>query len=270
MSNLTRMFELTRQVQAQGAMTGGDVRVSREYIQQLLETLADAIRTTGGDVPKSAAAVLTDMHQAVLGGGSLHGVRAATVEDRLRHLERVLPFLPPAGVLAEMRTTIDRVSEGAQRDSADLHKRLERIEPYFKDEDGSYIPITWSLAASPSRIDALGRRLAAIEKRLTPPNPEDSWALLLPNEATAAIEQLQKEFAEMRGLPDVVHEWSEAFNRRLKGVDIELGSLNARLTRGLRHLNEQWSNLRRRLSALLSWDRDGSGTEGTSGGTPVG
>jgi chromosome segregation ATPase len=121
------------------------------------------------------------------------------------------------------------VSNGAQRDSADLHKRLQ-----------------------------------AIERRLVPPNPDGSWALLTTPEATTAIERLETELAEIRK-----HYGDEAYSdrqmsNRILAAEEKAAQADARsrtivtkvseLDRGLKQLQAQWANLRQRFKALLSSD----------------
>jgi cell division septum initiation protein DivIVA len=236
--SLAEMYRHVIDVTAQCRVSpSGDVRVSAEFLNGLLETLAEGIRNQGGSVG-------AELDPRARQQAPMH-VEHAELFQRITRLEQALPFVATGGMVAEVREIAERVSEGAQRDSADLHKRL-----------------------------------AVIEKRLMPPAPEDSWALMLPNEVTAAIEQIQKEFAKFRA--DYGH---DAANHRSLRVEIltlrdQVVSVDGRsrtivskvgeLDRGFKHLQRQWDKLRARLRALLSLDRDGSGTEGTPGGTSVG
>lgn len=184
------------------AAHGGDLNIRGADVQKLLDVLAEALRTTGHERPW-------------------------TVEERLTRLERSF-FDDGEWVSEPWRRAVENVSEGAQRDSADLH-----------------------------------RRVSALETRLTMPDPDGmSWALLTTPEATAAIGRLETELAEFRKREadrdydrramlasiQVAEKVAESAQQRAKGVEVELRGVRKSITQ----LQAQWQNIRNRIKALLS------------------
>jgi len=127
----------------------------------------------------------------------------------------------------ELETQIQSVSDGAQRDSASLHKRVE-----------------------------------ALEKRLLPPSAENSWAMLTTPELTAAVERLETELADIRKadsgrqydrrrmLESIqgAEKMAEVAQERARAIEMELRGVR----KSIAQLQAQWNNLRARLKALLS------------------
>lgn len=188
---------------------------------------------------------------------------AATVHDAMRTMG-LTPELDAQAAMAsrpgQPRATWPEVSE--------VLIRLRRIESAFRGEDGEWASEPWKAmcerVSEGAQRDAadLHRRLALVEKRLVPPNPDGSWALLTTPEATTAIERLETEFAEFRK-----HEGTHADDHRLLWQTVhkaERGAdeANARTktlaekVRGYEHqvklLQQQFQNLRNKLKALLS------------------
>jgi chromosome segregation ATPase len=207
------LFQHVRDVAAQCQVSpSGDVRVSGQFIQDILDTLAEVIRNQGAEAR-----------------AELRMTRLPSVETRLARLEAAHFDDDGEWVSEPWRRDINRVSEGAQRDSADLHKRLQ-----------------------------------VIERRLVPPNPDGSWALLTTPEATTAIERLETELAEIRK-----HYGDEAYNgrhmsNRILAAEEKAAQADDRsrtivakvseLDRGLKQLQAQWTNLRNRIKALLFFE----------------
>ena len=188
------------------------VYFSPEVAGQLAAVLYEAMRSLGDHLPDQPDTI-----------GPLTNL--PTVEARLARLEAA-HFDDGEWVSEPWRRAVENVSEGAQRDAADLH-----------------------------------RRVAVIEKRLIPPNPDGSWALLTTPEATTAIERLETELAELRsrvGNDDLRREvyaqvmgaekMADAAHERARVIEIELRGMRKSITQ----LQAQWNNIRNRLKALLS------------------
>lgn len=141
-------------------------------------------------------------------------------EDQVADLSPLVPDVRLEGLAQR----IQNVSEGAQRDSADLHKRVEVIEKRFADA---------------ARLVATGRD-----------------ALLLPEEVTAAVDRIDRELAELRT------NRGDHDTRRLAAVEQRVASAESRsqtalstaqtLAKSFKGLEGQFQNLRGRLKALLS------------------
>lgn len=188
------------------AAKGGHFTLGAADQQELLAVLSDAVRTTGGDAPTPAM----------------------TVEQRLMRLERSFFDEDEGAWVSEpWRRDILSVSEGAQRDSVDLHKRL-----------------------------------AVVEKRFLPPVADQSWALLTTPEMTTAIERLETEVADIRNALALgqqerrasidgirgAEKMAEVAQERARAIEIELRGMRKSITQ----LQQQWQNIRNRLKALLS------------------
>ena len=178
-----------------GSVAG--VELSASTAQEIAVLIYDAMRTAGEPLPdriESYAAQgvvppsLADLQVMARG----RGCHVLTHEE-----------------WTDLQQRIESVSEGAQRDSLDLHKRL-----------------------------------ATLEKRLVPPNPDGSWALLTTPEATTAIERLETEMAELRNRMGA----DSDVRRDLRNMQ---GEINA-TRRGLAQLQQQFQNIRDKFKALLS------------------